>query len=68
MAVLTFAGRHPKGGLPVNAALASSSPRTNGIVNVRYVGDVGRQGDKGRGVGPPQREVGGKGSMGEAAR
>lgn len=38
MAVLTFAGRHPKGGLPVNAALASSSPRTNGIVNVRYLG------------------------------
>lgn len=30
------------------------------------VGDMGRQGGKGRGVGPQQQEVGGKGSMGEA--
>lgn len=66
MAVLTFAGRHQKGVLPVNAALASSSPRTNGTVNVRSLGwQWGRRG----GVwGAQQQEVGGKGSMGEATR
>lgn len=68
MAVLTFAGRLPKVALPVNAALALSSPRTSGTVNVSYPGwQWGGRETQRRGVGPGKQEVGEQGAGNRAA-